>query len=166
MDDPGCRSRPAPGRVGQQAVARIRPPGLPQDLALQSHGREATDLVKAVAAHSRYILRQQHLDSAVAIKVAKPDAASRSIAGSLKPSPQLRLRILRSPFRQLHLAPTYTSYYLIGRQGRGSNLKLLKSSRDVGGHSCLTPDQFAIGCLQHQIAVDQSTNTRTVVFDS
>ena len=57
---------------GQEAVARVGTAQLPEDPAIEGHGRQATDLDEVVADPGD-VLGDEHLGGAVAVQVAEPD---------------------------------------------------------------------------------------------
>ena len=59
------------GRIrGQEPVARVGPAQLPEHLAVEGHGRQATDLDEVVADPGD-VLGDEHLGHAVAVEVAE-----------------------------------------------------------------------------------------------
>ena len=78
-------------------------PDLPEDLAVESDGGQATDLVEGIAAHARNVLRDQHVDLAVAVEVAEAHVAPGAELRGGELSPELGLRILGAQLRQFGL---------------------------------------------------------------
>ena len=90
--------------VGEQAVARIGAAHLPEDLAVERDGGQATDLVEGVAADARDVLRDQHVGHAVAVEIAEAHVAARAEVRSVELLPELGLGIVGAEARQFLLA--------------------------------------------------------------
>ena len=90
--------------VGEEIVLRIRSALLPQDLTLERDGGQAADLIEGVAAYLRDLLREQHVEPAVAVEIAESHVASGAVALGLELPPQLRPRIAGAQLFELALA--------------------------------------------------------------
>src|SRR5579883_1035304 len=89
--------------VGGEGIARVRLSDLPQNLTFESDGSETSDL-SVVVWIAHYVLRDQQVGLAVAIKISKADVAACAKVAEVHFFPELRLRIFRAQARQLGLA--------------------------------------------------------------
>ena len=65
--------------VREHVVIRVRTPDLPQHLAVERDRRQATDVVEGVPRSLADVLRDQHVDLAVAVQVAEAHVAARAV---------------------------------------------------------------------------------------
>ena len=80
--------------VRQQCVLRVRPPLLPEHTPFERHRGEATDLIESVAAHLGNVLREQHVEPAVAVEIAEADVSAGAEAWRVELFPEHRLRVV------------------------------------------------------------------------
>src|SRR5262249_54133668 len=89
--------------IGEQAVAWIGTAFVPEDLAVESDGGQATDLVEVVRVNAWDILRDQYVRHAVAVQIAKGHIASRAEVGSVELIPKFRLGVVPPETREFLL---------------------------------------------------------------
>src|SRR5262249_38688572 len=118
--------------VREQAVARIGLAMLPQYFPRQRDRRQATDLVKRVAAIARNILRDHHLGYAVAIQVAEAYVSPGAEHRRIELAPQLRFRIVIAQPFELGITLGHTRLNSPRLRIRGRHTKILKARRTIG----------------------------------
>ena len=144
--------------VGQQVVPRVRPALLPQDSAIERDRGQAADLIEGVAAHLRDLLREQHVELAVAVEIAEADVAAGAEAFRVELAPQLRPRILRpQPSRARARGARCAG---AGRSAAAALAVTRKSLKRAGMFAvmpAMPARQFAVADVDQLLAVDGST---------
>ena len=151
------------GVAGQQAVARVGPAELPEDLAVEGDRRQATDLDEVVADPGD-VLGDEHLGRAVAVEVAEADVPPGAELRGGELLPELGPRVLAAQLGELRLAPGDPGVDATLRLIGDLDAEVLEPRGDVRGDPGLAPGQLVVLGREDQPVVDVRQDLRALVL--
>jgi hypothetical protein len=134
--------------VGEEPVLWIRTSLLPQHTTVERDRREAANLIEGVAADFGDLLREEHVETAVAVEVPEADVAASAETRRLEFLPQPRARIIGAQLFEIALAPLDALTQLGCRRSGGGHPEAAKPRRHIGGDTRDAGRQLRIAYVQ------------------
>src|SRR5215831_18334522 len=113
----------------------------------------------------RDVLRNQHIDLAVAVQITEAHVTASSEFWCFESLPELRFRILRAQTSQLRFAGADPRLDVANRLIRRLNAEILEPRRAGRCNAGLSLWNLGIRSFENQSAVDKATHTWAVVLD-